>query len=276
VESKGLIPKYETALTKGRIIIVNLFTKMGRRTMEPMTVLLVDDHGVLREGMRTLLEQEPDMKVVGEAGNGLEAVAAAKELKPDVVLMDVVMPRLSGIEATKQIKKANPSTAALILSAYDDDRYILGLLEAGAAGYLLKSATGREVIHALRAVHAGESVLHPSVTARLLARAARSPGRAISPRTGEMLTERELEVLRLAAKGKANKEIANDLALSLPTVKAHLANLFNKMGVASRTEAVLQAVCRGWIQVEDAVPEDEAGTLEPHARERPGGESAYM
>jgi DNA-binding NarL/FixJ family response regulator len=243
--------------------------------MKPMTVLLVDDHGVLREGMRNLLEQEPDMKVVGEAGNGLEAVAAAKELKPDVVLMDVVMPRLSGIEATKQIKKANPSTAALILSAYDDDRYILGLLEAGAAGYLLKSASGQEVIHALRAVHAGESVLHPSVTARLLARAARSPSRAISPRTGEMLTERELEVLRLAARGKANKEIANDLALSLPTVKAHLANLFNKMGVASRTEAVLQAVCRGWIQVEDAAPEDEAGALEPHERKRPEGESAY-
>ena len=244
--------------------------------MKPITVLLVDDHGVLREGMRNLLEQEPDITVVGEAANGLEAVAVAKQVKPDVVLMDVVMPRLSGIEATKQIKKANPSTAALILSAYDDDRYILGLLEAGAAGYLLKSASGQEVIHALRAVHAGESVLHPSVTARLLARAARTPGRGISPRTGEVLTERELEVLRLAARGKANKEIAKELSLSLPTVKAHLTNLFNKMGVASRTEAVLQAVWRGWVQVEDAQRESGLGVPpEPLPREHPADAPTY-
>jgi NarL family two-component system response regulator LiaR len=223
--------------------------------LEAIKVLLVDDHGVLREGMRNLLEQQRDIKVVGEAANGLEAVAVAKAVKPDVVLMDVLMPRLGGIEATKQIKRANPNAATLILSAYDDDRYVLGLLEAGAAGYLLKSASGHEVIHAIRAVHAGESVLHPAVTARLLARAARSPGRAISPRSGELLTEREMDVLGLAARGKSNKEIAKDLALSLPTVKAHLANMFNKMGVASRTEAVLEAVRRGWIQVEDAGPE---------------------
>lgn len=244
--------------------------------MEAIKILLVDDHGVLREGMRNLLEQEPDMKVVGEAGNGLEAVAVAKAVKPDVVLMDVVMPRLGGIEATKQIKKANPTTATLILSAYDDDRYVLGLLEAGAAGYLLKSASGQEVVHAIRAVHAGESVLHPAVTARLLARAARSPGRAIAPRSGELLTERELDVLRLAAKGGANKEIAKQLALSLPTVKAHLANIFNKMGVASRTEAVLQAVRQGWIEVEDAAGEAASGAfLEPAPREHPGDASTY-
>lgn len=236
--------------------------------MEPIRVLLVDDHGVLREGMRNLLEQQPDIKVVGEAGNGLEAIAVAKAVKPDVVLMDVLMPRLGGIEATKQIKRANPNTATLILSAYDDDRYVLGLLEAGAAGYLLKSASGQEVIHAIRAVHAGESVLHPAVMARLLSRTARSPGRAISPRGGELLTERELDVLRLAAKGKSNKEIAKDLALSVPTVKAHLANMFNKMGVASRTEAVLQAVRQGWIQVEDGAPEAAPwASLEPASRE---------
>jgi len=244
--------------------------------LEAIKILLVDDHGVLREGMRNLLEQEPDMKVVGEAGNGLEAVAVAKVVKPDVVLMDVVMPRMGGIEATKQIKKANPTTATLILSAYDDDRYVLGLLEAGAAGYLLKSASGQEVVHAIRAVHAGESVLHPAVTARLLARAARSPARAIAPRSGELLTERELDVLRLAAKGGANKEIAKELALSLPTVKAHLANIFNKMGVASRTEAVLQAVCRGWIEVEDAAAEAASGAaLEHPPREYPGDASTY-
>jgi NarL family two-component system response regulator LiaR len=244
--------------------------------LEAIKVLLVDDHGVLREGMRNLLEQEPDIKVVGEAGNGLEAVAVAKAVKPDVVLMDVVMPRLGGIEAAKQIKQANPTTATLILSAYDDDRYVLGLLEAGAAGYLLKSARGQEVVHAIRAVHAGESVLHPAVTARLLARAARSPARAIAPRSGEVLTERELDVLRLAAKGEANKEIAKELALSLPTVKAHLANIFNKMGVASRTEAVLQAVRQGWIQVEDAAPEAASGAaLEYPPSEYPGDAPTY-
>ncbi len=219
--------------------------------MEQTTVVLADDHPVLREGMRNLLEREPDIKVVGEAGNGYEAVAAVKALQPDMVLMDVVMPRLNGIEATKQIKRSNPTTAVLILSAYDDDRYVLGLLDAGAAGYLLKNATGQEVIQAIRAVHAGEAVLHPAVAARLLARAAHSSPRPMPLQSEEPLTDRELEVLQLAAKGHSNKEIAKDLVLSVPTVKAHLVNIFNKLGVGSRTEAVLYGVKMGWLVLEE-------------------------
>jgi len=214
-------------------------------------IVLADDHALLREGMRRLLEQEPDLQVVGEAANGAEAVAMVKALAPDVVLMDVVMPELTGIEATKQIKKSNPATAVIILSAYDDDRYVLGLLEAGVAGYLLKSSHGQEVIQAIRAIHAGDAVLHPAVTARLLIRASRSPGPPLSSASGERPTDRELAVLGLAANGLSNKEIAAELALSLPTVKAHLVNIFNKTGVGSRTEAVLQALQRGWIHIED-------------------------
>jgi DNA-binding NarL/FixJ family response regulator len=235
--------------------------------MESIKVVLVDDHGVLREGMRRILEEQPDIEVVGEAGNGLEAVAVTKAVAPDLVLMDVVMPRLTGIEATKQIKQSNPTTAVLILSAYDDDRYVFGLLEAGAAGYILKSATAQEVIHAIRAVHSGETVLHPAIAGRLLSRAARSPARGASSHSSGLLTERELEVLRLAARGLSNKEIASQLVLSVPTVKAHLVNIFNKMGVGSRTEAVLQALSQGWVHM-DAIPgrATSSGIREP----RPG------
>ncbi len=231
--------------------------------METIRVMLVDDHRVLREGMRNLLAREPGIEVVGEAANGLEAVAQAKALTPDVVLMDVVMPRLNGIEATRYIKKANPSIVVLILSAYDDDRYVLGLLEAGAAGYLLKSAGGREVAQAIRAVFSGEAVLEPTLVAKLLSRSTHSAERMFAPETGEHLTNREMELLQLMARGKSNKEIASDLSLSLPTVKAHLVNIFNKMSVGSRTEAVMQAVSRGWIHVEDMLPE--AGYADPRA-----------
>ena len=219
--------------------------------METIRVVLVDDHALLREGTRKLLEGEPDFKVVGEAANGLDGVKVVRAEKPDVVLMDVVMPGLAGLEATRQIKKSNPAVAILILSAYDDDRYVLSLLEAGAAGYLLKSAGGHELIQAIRAIKAGEAVLHPRVTAKLLTRASRLPAHASSASGGERPSERELEILRLAANGMGNKEIAAELALSVATVKAHLVNIFNKMGVGSRTEAVLQGLRYGWIHLED-------------------------
>jgi DNA-binding NarL/FixJ family response regulator len=226
---------------------------------EPIRVVLVDEHAVLRQGLRRLLEDEPDIEVVGEAGNGLEAVAVTRGLAPDMVLMDAVMPRLSGLEATKQIKQSNPATAILVLSAYGDDRYVLGLLEAGAAGYLLKTATAQEVIHAIRAVHAGEAVLHPAVAGRLLARASRPHTRIAPLRGNDLLTEREIEVLRCAAKGLSNKEIAGHLVLSVPTVKAHLVNIFNKMGVGSRTEAVMQALNQGWVEMDAIAGEAAAG-----------------
>jgi len=228
---------------------------VGVRTVERIRVVVADDHLVLREGIRNLLEEQPDIELVGEAANGLEAVAVVRATEPDVVLMDVVMPRVGGIEATKQIKKFNPGTAVLILSGYEDDRYVLGLLDAGAAGYLLKSASGHEVISAIRAVHAGESVLHPSVTRRLLARASRSAGHVALTDESEPLTQRELEVLQLAAKGHGNKQIAGELGLSIPTVKSHLVNMFNKLGVASRTEAVIYGLKRGWFDLQDEVEE---------------------
>jgi DNA-binding NarL/FixJ family response regulator len=232
--------------------------------MDSIKVVLVDDHAVVREGTRKLLEQEPDLEVVGEAANGTEAVSVVSAVQPDIVLMDAVMPGLSGVEATRRIKKSNPTTAIVVLSAYADDRYVLGFLEAGAAGYLLKSAHGTEIIHAIRAIQAGEAVLAPAVTARLLARAHRSPSGASPASSEEHLTERELAVLGLAARGLGNKEIAVSLVLGLPTVKAHLVNIFNKMGVGSRTEAVLQALRRGWIYIEDVAPETAAdGTVEP-------------
>lgn len=216
---------------------------------EKIRVLLADDHVVLREGMRNLLQKEPDLEVVGEAGDGEEAVNLAAALQPDVAIMDIVMPKLSGIEATRRIKEVSPSTAVLVLTAYEDDRYILGLLEAGAAGYLPKSSRTAELVGAIRAVSAGEAVLLPAVTARLLARAVRSGEGLNAAKTNEQLSEREIEILRLAAKGMGNKEIARELALSVPTIKAHLVNIFNKMGVGSRTEAVLQAVRRGWVEL---------------------------
>ena len=228
---------------------------MGVRAVERIRVVVADDHLVLREGIRNLLEEQPDIELVGEAANGLEAVAVVRATEPDVVLMDVVMPRVGGIEATKQIKKFNPGTAVLILSGYEDDRYVLGLLDAGAAGYLLKSASGHEVVSAIRAVHAGESVLHPSVTRRLLARASRSAGHVAPADESDPLTQRELEVLQLAAKGHGNKQIAGELGLSVPTVKSHLVNIFNKLGVASRTEAVLYGLKRGWFDLQDEVEE---------------------
>lgn len=221
-----------------------------------ISVVLADDHELLREGMRRVLEKEPDLEIVGEAANGAEAVTLVQELQPDVVLMDVVMPELNGIEATKRIKVSNPTTAVIILSAYDDDRYVLGLLEAGVAGYLLKHSCGQEVIQAIRSIHAGDAVLHPDVTAKLLLLASRSPGLAVTSVNGGQPTERELTVLRLAAAGLSNKEIAARLELSLPTVKAHMVNIFNKTGVGSRTEAVLQALRRGWIEMADVASYD--------------------
>ena len=235
-------------------------------TRELIRVVLVDDHTVLRQGLRRLLEDEPDIEVVGEAANGLEAVAVARALAPDLVLMEVVMPRLNGIEAAKQIKQSNPATAILALSAHDDDRYVLGLLEAGAAGYLLKSATAQELVHAIRAVHAGEAVLHPAVAGRLLSRAARPQVRVTPGRGNELLTEREVEVLRCAAGGLSNKEIASQLALSVPTVKAHLVNIFNKMGVGSRTEAVMRALNQGWVDMDAIAGEPATSLREPRLR----------
>ncbi len=218
-------------------------------------VLIADDHALLRESMKDLLDRQDDIEVVGEACDGEEAVTLASDLKPDIAVMDIVMPRMNGIEASKQIKQISPGTAILILTAYDDDQYILGLLEAGAAGYLLKSARGRDIVAAIRAVRAGESVLHPSIIAKLLRRAMGIPVDESSKlKWKENLTDREIEVLRLAATGMSNKEIAERLSVTVRTVKAHISNIFVKMNVASRTEAILKAMREGGLELNEVSP----------------------
>jgi DNA-binding NarL/FixJ family response regulator len=219
--------------------------------LEKIKILIADDHAFVREGTRRILEQEPDLEVVAEAGNGEEAVALASDLKPDVAIIDVAMPKLDGIEATRRIKALCPAVAVLVLSAYDDDQFVFGLLEAGAAGYLLKSVRGHEIVNAIRAVDAGESVLHPSVARKVLNRFASVSNKTQRKKPLELLTERELEVLKLVTRGLSNKDIADELSLSIRTVQGHLANIFNKLRVSSRTEAVVHALKEGWVTLDD-------------------------
>lgn len=219
--------------------------------MANIKILIADDHAVVREGTRQILEREPDLNVVAEAADGEEAVKLAGQFKPDVAIIDISMPRVDGIEATKQIKKLYPSVAVLILTAYSDDQFIFSLLEAGAAGYLLKSIRGRELIDAVRAVHAGESVLHPTIARKVLNRFAPAAGKVQKEKTTETLSEREMEVLKLASRGLSNQDIATELCLSLRTVQAHLGHIFNKLQVSSRTEAVVRALKEGWITLDD-------------------------
>jgi len=219
--------------------------------MSKIKVLLAEDHVIVREGTRDLIQREPDMEVIGEAGDGEEAVDLVNRLYPDVVIMDIAMPKLNGIEATKQIKALHPAISVLILTAYDNDQYIFAILEAGAAGYLLKNVRGRELIDAIRAVHAGESVLYPTVARRVISHLMSPVSSTAETQTIEPLSEREMEVLKLAAKGISNKDIAKELFLSPRTVQAHLGNIFNKLGVGSRTEAILCGLRRGWFTLED-------------------------
>ena len=214
--------------------------------MKQITVLLVDDHAVVRESIRKFLEEKDDLNVVGEAGDGEAAVLLTKQLKPDVVVMDIAMPRLNGIEATKEIRVVCPETKILILSAYDYNQYVFTLLEAGASGYLLKDASGQELVRAIYDVYNGESVLCSSVATKVMQRFRRNDG------DGQVdLTPREVEVLTLAAVGLKNKEIAKKIFVSNRTVEAHLGSIFQKLKVGSRTEAILCALKKRLINLED-------------------------
>ncbi len=220
-------------------------------TMDKIKILLAEDHVVVREGTRQLIQNEEDMEVVGEAGDGKEAVELATRTKPEVIIMDITMPVMNGIEATKLIKVKLPTTAILILTAYDNDQYVSALLEAGAAGYLLKNIKGKELIDAIRAVHNGESVLHPKIARKVLNRFALATNQPPGETITDVLSEREMEVLKYAARGLSNRDIAEQLFLSIRTVQAHLGNIFNKLDVGSRTEAILYGLKKGWFNVED-------------------------
>jgi len=222
--------------------------------MEKISVIIADDHAVVREGTRHIFDHEPDIEVVGEAANGVEAVDLVQQLHPQVAILDISMPVMGGIEATGRIKAVCPATAILILTSYDDDQYVFALLAAGAAGYLLKDVSASEIVHAVRCVAAGEPVLHPAIARKVLARFAGQT--AVLKNEGshddtEALTERERQTLRLAACGMSNATIAERLFVSVRTVQAHLTQIFNKLGTGSRTEAVISGLRRGILHLED-------------------------
>lgn len=214
-------------------------------------ILLAEDHVIVRESIRQTLERDTHFEVVGEAGDGEEAVRMARQFRPDVVIMDISMPRLNGIEATKQIKEFQPSAVILVLTAYDYEQYIFPLLEAGAAGYLLKDVSSHELMNAIQAVSKGEAVLHPAVARRVLERFKHTPDSQEKQYTSNVLTERETSVLKMAAKGMTNSDIAKELHLSVRTIESHLGTIFNRLGVGSRTEAVIQAMKKGWLTLEE-------------------------
>jgi len=219
--------------------------------MDKIRILLADDHALVREGTKELLQREEDLDVVGEAGDGKTAVQLATRWRPDVVIMDFAMPILNGIEATKQIKAIDPTIAVLVLTAYDNEQYIFAFLEAGAAGYLLKDLRSDELVKAIRAVHMGESILHPAIARKVINRFSQRAAKPGNGATLDQLTKRELEVLGLAARGMSNRQIALELSISVRTVQTHLSNIFGKMGVGSRIEAVIRALREGWFTLED-------------------------
>ena len=206
--------------------------------MTPIRILLADDHAIVRDGLRALIEKQSDMVVVAEAADGRECVRVAEEHSPDIVMMDIAMPNMNGMEATRRILAANPRCAVVILSMHQDESYVLGSLKAGAKGYLLKDAQREDLLECIRKVHAGETSIPPALVAKLAA-----------GMSNETLTGRELEVLSLLSRGKSNKEIGVNLYISETTVKSHLRSIFSKLNVLSRTEAIAAASRRGLVQI---------------------------
>jgi len=215
----------------------------------PISVLLTDDHAIVRKGVRALLATERDIRVVGEACDGFEAIVQAELLHPHVILMDLVMPKLDGIEATRQIMSRLPCTRILVLTSFAADEKVFPAIKAGALGYLLKDSGPEELVKAIRQVHRGEPSLEPSIARKLLLELAQ-PSKQQSL-TANPLTERELEVLRLIAQGCCNKEIALKLSVSELTVRTHVSNILSKLHLASRTQAALYALQKGITSLED-------------------------
>ena len=213
----------------------------------PIRVLIAEDHELMREGTRRILEQQPDIVVVGEAADGIAAVELATTLRPDVALLDIRMPGLSGIEVTRAIRARVPDVHVLIVSAFDDDDYVRAVFQAGALGYMLKTIGADELVDAVRRENAGETVIHPLI-ARKVARLLTQPSHA---RPEDVhLTEKELEVLNFVGQGLRNKEIARQLGISVRTVEGHLESIFGRLGLRSRTEAAMYAASHGWFAEE--------------------------
>lgn len=213
---------------------------------DKIKILIADDHPVVREGLNSMISNEADFQVIGEAVDGLDAVKKARELKPDVVLMDLRMPELDGVEAIRQINTEDPNIKFIILTTYSDDEFIFRGIEAGARAYLLKDAPREELFKAIKAVFSGESLIQPVVATKVLDRFVELSRQA---QTVEVLTDREIEVLKLIAKGASNKEIAAQLNISNSTVKTHIASIFQKLNTNDRTEAVTEAMKKGIIRL---------------------------
>ena len=206
-------------------------------------VVLADDHAVVRAGIRNFLDSAEDIQVVAEADDGAQAIEVIQAQNPDVAVLDIQMPEMSGIEVTRWVRSNARSTGVLILTAFDDDPYVLAVLQSGANGYVLKTADADDIIRAVRSVHEGQSALDPAIARKVMAHISGTK----SSITVESLTERELEVLTLTAKGYTNKAIGVQLGISDRTVQGHLAKIFNKLQAESRTEAVMRAVSMGWL-----------------------------
>lgn len=213
---------------------------------DPIRVLLVDDHAVVREGLRNFLALQDGLEIVGEAGDGDEAIEQAQRLEPDVILMDLVMPGLDGIGAMRQLRVRSPASRVIVLTSFLEDERVLPAIQAGAAGYLLKNVAPAELARAIRAAHAGEAIIDPTAAARLVhAIADDAHPRIEQP---ERLTRRERDVLELIARGQSNKRIALELGISEKTVKTHVGHLLAKLGVSDRTQAALMAVQEGLVR----------------------------
>jgi NarL family two-component system response regulator LiaR len=220
-------------------------------------VVVADDHDIVRKGIRALLATEPDIEVVGEAENGREAVTEAERLQPDVILMDLVMPEVDGIEAIRRITARQPEARILVLTSFAADDKVFPAIKAGALGYLLKDSGPEELVQAIHQVHRGESSLHPTIARKLLQELSRPSERPPTPEptsvsSVEPLTEREVEVLRLVARGQSNQEIADQLVISEATVRTHVSNILGKLHLASRTQAALYALREGLASLDDA------------------------
>lgn len=217
---------------------------------ELINIVIADDHPIVRQGLATVLDHEEDFKVVGQASNGVEAVTLAEQLRPHIILMDLQMPEMNGVDAIGKIKERFSDIGIIILTTFDTDEHIFSGIEAGARGYLLKDSPPSEVVKAIRAVHGGESMIQPSVASRLIDRFTQL-SRSSSPEqlAKATLSPRELEILALIARGGSNKAIAADLYIGESTVKTHIIHIFNKLNVSDRTEAVTEAIRKGIIEL---------------------------